>query len=225
MQARSIVTQTGHTSGRQPKQHLHFLHFTVRAFTLGLVIGCWWLQQQAALPETPAWQWLTVALVLVCLTILAQESARATHRSLGSPSGASSGLGLSPWLIATLWLIAGGLTGMGYAQHRAEVRLAEELPPAWEGRDVFIVGAVASLPHVSERGTRFVVDVEDVLTPGAQVPKTLSLTWYPEWDRRAGVETLPPQLLPGERWHFTVRLRRPHGSANPHGFDFEAWAL
>src|SRR5262249_56064322 len=29
----------------------------------------------------------------------------------------------------------------------------------------------------------------------------------------------------GERWRFAVRLRRPHGSANPHGFDYEAWLL
>jgi len=29
----------------------------------------------------------------------------------------------------------------------------------------------------------------------------------------------------GERWAFTVRLRRPHGVVNPHGFDYEAWLL
>ncbi|MGI4846704.1 MAG: ComEC/Rec2 family competence protein [Janthinobacterium lividum] len=34
-----------------------------------------------------------------------------------------------------------------------------------------------------------------------------------------------PQLQPGERWQLTVRLRRPHGNANPYGFDYEAWLL
>jgi len=29
----------------------------------------------------------------------------------------------------------------------------------------------------------------------------------------------------GERWRFTVRLKQPHGTSNPHGYDFEAWAL
>src|SRR5262249_42002931 len=29
----------------------------------------------------------------------------------------------------------------------------------------------------------------------------------------------------GERWHLTVRLKRPHGTINPHGFDLEAWLL
>ena len=32
-------------------------------------------------------------------------------------------------------------------------------------------------------------------------------------------------MHPGERWLLTVRLRRPHGNVNPHGFDYEAWLL
>ena len=28
-------------------------------------------------------------------------------------------------------------------------------------------------------------------------------------------------LRAGQRWSFDARLRRPHGSLNPHGFDFE----
>ncbi|HET7160888.1 MAG TPA: ComEC/Rec2 family competence protein, partial [Burkholderiales bacterium] len=34
-----------------------------------------------------------------------------------------------------------------------------------------------------------------------------------------------PQAHPGERWRFTVRLKRPHGSLNPHGYDYEAALL
>src|SRR5258706_579215 len=36
---------------------------------------------------------------------------------------------------------------------------------------------------------------------------------------------LAAMVHPGERWGFTVRLRRPHGLVNPHGFDYEAWLL
>ena len=32
-------------------------------------------------------------------------------------------------------------------------------------------------------------------------------------------------MQPGERWQLTVRLQRPHGNANPYGFDYEAWLL
>jgi hypothetical protein len=28
-------------------------------------------------------------------------------------------------------------------------------------------------------------------------------------------------LRAGQRWRFTLRLRQPHGSMNPHGFDYE----
>ena len=34
-----------------------------------------------------------------------------------------------------------------------------------------------------------------------------------------------PAINAGERWQITTRLKRPHGSVNPHGFDFEEWAL
>src|SRR6185295_5043736 len=38
-------------------------------------------------------------------------------------------------------------------------------------------------------------------------------------------DILSAPVHPGERWRFTVRLRRPHGLANPHGFDYEGWLL
>ncbi|MDO4796305.1 MAG: ComEC/Rec2 family competence protein, partial [Brachymonas sp.] len=32
-----------------------------------------------------------------------------------------------------------------------------------------------------------------------------------------------PCVQPGERWQMTVRLKQPHGSRNPFGFDYERW--
>lgn len=34
-----------------------------------------------------------------------------------------------------------------------------------------------------------------------------------------------PAVAAGERWRLVVRLKRPHGYANPGGFDLEAWLL
>jgi len=181
----------------------------VRSFVLGLIFGCLYLQTRAVLPTDPAW-WL-VAL------------------SLGAAVMALPVMARKGWIAAVLassaWLLAGCLLGAGYAQHRADVRLAEELPRQWEGRDIELIGAVASLPTITERGTRFHIKVENILTPQAVVPRNISLTWYVEPARKGEEAKPPPTIAPGERWHFTVRLRRPHGSANPHGFDFEAWAL
>ena len=49
------------------------------------------------------------------------------------------------------------------------------------------------------------------------------LSWYQ--GQRDGEEFVRQPLRPGERWQLTVRLKRPHGNANPHGFDYEAWLL
>ena len=98
----------------------------------------------------------------------------------------------------------------------------DALAPEWEGRDVQIVGVVASLPQPYERSVRFEFDVERVLTPDADIPTHIALSWWGSASKDGQRGTLP-DVKPGERWQLTVRLRRPRGSANPHGFDYEAW--
>ena len=116
------------------------------------------------------------------------------------------------------------LAGVTYAAWRAELRLADALPPEWEGEDVTVAGVVDDLPRATERGVRFALAVESVLTEGARVPRRISLAWvvgFPDAER--GV--VAPQVRAGERWQLVVRLQRPHGLANPGGFDLEAWLL
>src|SRR4051812_6038895 len=111
--------------------------------------------------------------------------------------------------------------GFFWAAGCAHWRMADWLPVELEGKDVAVVGVVSSLPALGERSVRFEFDVES----GAGLPKKLLLSWY----RTAGQEDAPAvsaaAVHPGERWSFTVRLRRPHGLVNPHGFDYEAWLL
>lgn len=117
-----------------------------------------------------------------------------------------------------LLLIGCLLLGIGWAAWRADFRLGDELGREWEGRDVEVIGTVAGLPQEFERGVRFEFTVEQLLTASAVVPGRLQLAWY------AG-RTVQPAVRPGERWRLTVRLKRPHGGANPGGFDYEAWLL
>lgn len=117
-----------------------------------------------------------------------------------------------------LFLVGCLLIGFGWAAWRADSRLADELGREWEGRDVEVIGSVAGLPQDFERGVRFEFVVEQRVTAGAVIPGHLQLAWY------AGANG-PPAVSPGERWRFTVRLKRPHGGANPGGFDYEAWLL
>jgi competence protein ComEC len=118
------------------------------------------------------------------------------------------------------------LLGCGYfwAAGKAYWRLADNLPEDWQGRDVQITGFVASLPQYDSRKVGFQFDVEDVITPYAHVPKRISLSWYNSQVKHRNIKP-PPAINPGERWQLTVRLKRPHGTANPHGFDYEKWAL
>ena len=113
-------------------------------------------------------------------------------------------------------LVAAIACGYGYAAWRAEIRLADALPFSREGVDIEVAGIVSGLPQPGESSTRFLFEV----TRGAAVPRDISLAWYP--DRRGQAV---PRIAAGERWRFTVRLKRPRGLANPHAFDFEPWAL
>ncbi|MCC6869912.1 MAG: DNA internalization-related competence protein ComEC/Rec2 [Burkholderiales bacterium] len=128
------------------------------------------------------------------------------------------------WRGALLVALAAFVLGAAYASWRAEVRLADALDPAWEGAVVVVTGVIDELPAASERGTRFAFAVESVIPAAARVPTRLSLAWFPgiDDDDDAGVV---PLLRAGERWRLRVRLKRPHGTVNPGGFDLEAWLL
>ena len=112
------------------------------------------------------------------------------------------------------------LLGFSFASWRAEIRLADELPSALEGQDIELIGVVASLPQDFSHGTRFEFTVETPLTVTNGIPQRIMLSWY---QGRADAPSEKRVIKPGERWQMTVRLKRPHGNANPHGFDYEAW--
>jgi competence protein ComEC len=172
----------------------------MRVFALAFVAGAFLLQNQATLPEA---RWALGALAAALAVVLVRREGHLTR--------------------AVLLALCGSLAGFGYAAWRAEVRLAEALPPALENTDIEITGIVAGLPQLTERGTRFAFEVEDPVRKGVVIPSLVSLTWY--GDRGMGGAMRPPEVVAGERWRFTARLKRPRGLANPHVYDFEAWAL
>jgi len=123
-----------------------------------------------------------------------------------------------------LMLLASILCGYGYAAQRAAVRMADELPSSSESKDITLIGVIDDLPASSERSTRFSFSVEEVVTPNAVLPSRVALTWYHRaFDQSENITF--PELRAGARWQLTVRLKRPHGNANPGGFDTEAWLL
>src|SRR5687768_9955571 len=139
-------------------------------------------------------------------------------------------LALLPFCLAGLWFkprLAPAVTftiGFLWAVAMAHVRMADWLPPELEGRDLDVVGVVSSLPAAAERAVRFEFEVESA-AGGARLPQKLLLSWHRSAATEEGAAPLEQAVHPGERWLFTVRLRRPHGHANPYGFDYEAWLL
>jgi len=178
------------------------------AAIVAFAVGVWWLQQQAVLPDFQStWQWVLAGLA----------------------AGVAAG-GLVRPLRSLLVLPAACALGFAWAAGCAHLRMADRLAADLEGRDLVVSGVVASLPAIGERSVRFEFDVESVSGGNTGVPKRILLSWYRSGpaqaaeDAPAGLED-PYAVHPGERWLFTVRLKRPHGSVNPHGFDYEAWLL
>jgi competence protein ComEC len=114
--------------------------------------------------------------------------------------------------------------GFFWAACCAELRMSDWLAPELEGRDLEVVGVVSSLPAPGERGVRFELEVE-AARGGERLPRKLLLWWYRSPLQEDQPAPLAGAVHPGERWLFTVRLRRPHGNVNPNGFDYEAWLL
>ncbi len=201
---------------RSARSALPRMRLAILAFTVGIAL----LQVQAALPPLA---WLAGLAVLGAGALFAVWRRR--HLA---------------WRLVALFACL--LLGFAWAGYRAQLRLAQQLPLAWEGQVIELTGVVASLPQRFERGERFVLDVESVHTAQAIVPGRILLAWYHAWDKvpeaASGADeedgaddaapapaALPRGVHPGERWRFVVRLKRPHGNANPYSFDYEAWLL
>ena len=121
-----------------------------------------------------------------------------------------------------LSMFAGVSLGFCWAACLAQIALAPTLSKQDEGRDLTVVGIVDSLPYSFDQGVRFHLVVEEVRGAHSALPPRIALAWYTGF---RGSEQQVGDVQPGERWRLTVRLQRPHGNANPHGFDYEAWLL
>lgn len=169
-------------------------------------LGVWLLQHQAYLP---ALYW---ALCLFPLPLLAY--------------GLRSDQRMAMRLFRQV-MIAGFALGLGFfwAAGFAHVRLSEQLPEHFEGRDIRLSGVIVSLPARTERGLKFDFEIDQVAKPADHFPSRIQLGWFDSgFYGKAPLYPLP-ELHPGQRWDLTVRLKRPHGNANPAGFDYEAWLL
>lgn len=122
-------------------------------------------------------------------------------------------LSLIPWrgrafvLAATLGVLLSVL--------QAQERLQERWPAARHGEELTVRGHVGSLP---ERSPGFRADEGptlrfEFLPDDPALPSRIRVSWYRS----------DAPLRGGECWTLKLKLRTPHGSFNPKGFDYEGW--
>jgi competence protein ComEC len=190
------------------------------AWLLGTV-----LQLQQATVWSLAWSLGLGAGALLVLTCLAF----ALHLQRSSRWRKQTALGHGAFQLAVF--AATVLLSLATLNFRCGRQLQEALAPHLEGQDLRLLVEVASLPHVNANGVKFrgrvlraaLLDSDAAV----KVPEWAELTWS-EWEAPGGMDLpLWQSLTPGDQWQFQVRLKVPHGSLNPGGFDEELrlWAL
>ena len=170
----------------------------------GFILGIAALQQQAALPGK------TVSLILSSLAVafLAVSFVLARKQRFRSA-------------IIPVRIMAGCCAGIVWASTLAHITLSENLPSSLENRPITVVGTIDDLPQITENGIRFAFHAEQAFCENKPVaiPENLLLHWRNTSEASGGENTR--RLFPGQKWRLDVRLKRPHGHANPGGFDYE----
>lgn len=136
----------------------------------------------------------------------------------------------SPWWFAALlpsalwpWrgraLLLALLLGALLTDWHAQRRLDARWPEAGYNEERWVRGTIASLPEradepAGEDGSRRLTwRFAFVPEAGENLPSRIRVSWYRTDAVPAG----------GQCWRLNLRLRAPHGSLNPGGFDYEAW--
>jgi len=177
----------------------------MRAGMLAFCLGVWLFSR---VPVLPPWQPVAIVclLLLLAAAMLAVLCRQSTSRSR-----------------ALLLFCLSAALGMAWAWLLAARHVEQLLPRELEGVDFWVTGQIVSLPSPREQFQQFELTLEtacfrlhprDCPASADAVNMTgarISLNEY------TGLS-----LWPGQRWRFRVRLNRPHGFANPGGYDYEA---
>lgn len=121
---------------------------------------------------------------------------------------------LLAWWRGAVWRAPACLClSFAWSVHVAASALAARLPVVSEGVTLHATGTVEGLPESSpSQGIRFRFRPRTVEGKPAEG----------RWHLFSPQTELP---FPGSDCDLEVRLKRPHGAANPAGFDYEAWLL
>ena len=154
----------------------------------------------------PGKLWLIAQCIVLCIGIIAAVLQFMTRRGFLNCSLQMRFQSILRVLYLLLALAMGGAWHHWWAQ----VKLQERLPIELEGRDMWVTGTVTNLPARNLNAVQFQFDIERSESGFSE--RRILLNFYGDVDIKVG-----------QRWQLLVRLNRPHGFANPGGFDYEAW--
>ena len=110
-----------------------------------------------------------------------------------------------------------GLMGFCWASLHLIQLLAWQLPKEFEGKNLSAIGIVNTIPESYSDHIKFTLKLQELSTQQKKLQKSviIQLNWYKPY----------PKLVVGQRWHLTVKIKRPHGFANPGVFNNELYLL
>ncbi len=160
----------------------------------------------------------TIAFVIGTLCLLFFKSIPPWHWLLliASSLSVTSLLLNHPWRRLLLPLIA-FLLGVIWVSYQSQLVLQHMLPKPLETKTVIANGTIVSIPVTQGRAIKFKFKINRLsgYSKASSEQLLAAISWYQH----------APQLIVGEQWQLCLRLKRPHGFANPGSFDYEAWTF
>jgi competence protein ComEC len=212
---------------------------------LFFVLGVAYTQQQAVLPSPI----LVYGLGCACSAYLLWYVGQYAYRKTPKPRD----LSITVFCQKTLVCVVAGLLGWLYASWVGEQQLANRLSVGLEDITQSVVFRVVEMPVFTSYGIRFVAEPLPKLGQGNQpLPRRIQISWadpnkksfnsfhhqdlsIKKGSEKANGKTTSSvfssdgdQNISGQslsQLPKLMRLRRPHGVANPFGFDAEYWHL
>lgn len=108
--------------------------------------------------------------------------------------------------------------GLFWANCHAHYQLAHQLPASLEKQSITVIGTILGSVKQHALGQKFDFIIsqwpEAIKAQYSTLPRKIRLSWYRQQNQ-------PNIIAPEQVWQLEVRLKRPHGLANPGGFDNE----
>lgn len=124
---------------------------------------------------------------------------------------------------AFIFSLAAALSlGVLYTALHAQARLAQRIPDEDVDRVSKITVQITSLVRLRPDSRQFHGKVIQAHPPG--LPEQILLNWTSPVRKGPYDKAQPydfPELLPGQVWHMSVKVKPVHGARNPHAFDYE----